>query len=108
MLARIAAAVALSASSFFSSYDVVPLQLKAPFNELFEHARTDESYAVTGALSYEARGQRTTIDGVRITLRGNTSRRDTECAFPKLKVQFPHGSRPAIFGGLSSLRIGTH
>jgi len=108
VLARVAAVAALAASSFFSSYDVVPLQLKAPFNELFEHARTDESYAVTGALSYEAGGQRTTIDGVRITLRGNTSRRDTECPFPKLRVQFPAGNRPEVFGGLSSLRIGTH
>ena len=107
MIARLAAA-ALAASSFFSSYDAISLQLKAPFNELFDHARTDATYAVTGTLSYDAGGQRATVDGVRITLRGNTSRRDTECAFPKLKVQFPEGTRPEIFGGLSSLRIGTH
>ena len=107
MIARIAATV-LAASSFFSTYDVLSLQIKAPFNDLFEHARTDDSYAVTGTLSYESGGRRTSVDLVRITLRGNTSRRDSECAFPKLKVQFPAGQRPEAFGGLSSLKIGTH
>ena len=29
-------------SPLFSSYDVLPLQLEAPFNELFEHSRTKE------------------------------------------------------------------
>ena len=108
MIARIVAAAVLSASPLFSSYDVVPLELKAPFNDLFDRGRTDAKYAVIGTLSYEARGQRVTVDGVRITLRGNTSRRDTECAFPKLKVQFPKGHRPEAFGGLGSIKIGTH
>jgi len=108
VIARIVAPVVLAASSLFSSYDVLPLQLKAPFNDLFDRARTDDSYAVTGTLSYDARGQRVTVDGVRITLRGNTSRRDSECAFPKLKVQFPDGNRPDAFGGLASIKIGTH
>ena len=49
MIARIVAPVVLAASSLFSSYDVLPLQLKAPFNDLFDRARTDDSYAVTGS-----------------------------------------------------------
>jgi len=108
VIARIVAAAVLSASPLFSSYDVIPLELKAPFNDLFEHARTDDKYAVTGTLSYDARGTRVTVDGVRVTLRGNTSRRDSECAFPKLKVQFPAGKRPDGFGGLGSIKLGTH
>ncbi len=96
--------------TLFSSYDVVALQLEAPFNDLFDHARTDDDYGVTGRLSYTDGGQSVTVDSVRVTVRGNTSRRETECAFPKLKVQFPREARQAtpLFAGMSSIKIGTH
>jgi len=86
------------------------LQLEAPFNDLFDHARTDDDYGVTGRLSYTDGGQSVTVDSVRVTVRGNTSRRETECAFPKLKVQFPRETRQAtpLFAGMSSIKIGTH
>ena len=102
--------LALSSPSLFSSYDVVSLQLEAPFNDLFDHARTDDEYAVTGTLSYVEGGQRITVDGVSITVRGNTSKRETECAFPKLKVQLPRETRAAapLLDGISSIKIGTH
>jgi hypothetical protein len=103
------AAPAPPVTSLFSSYDVVSLQLKAPFNDLFEHARVDEEYAVIGTLSYNDGGRDVAIDGVKVTVRGNTSRRETECAFPKLKVQLPAGGPSgALFSGNTSLKIGTH
>src|SRR5262249_27992752 len=49
-----------------------------------------------------------TVDRARITLRGNTSRRESECAFPKLKVQLPRGARTGLFEGIDSIKIGTH
>src|SRR5205807_8001401 len=53
---------------------------------------------ITGSVSFSG----TTIDGVTFTVRGHTSARETECTFPKLKLQFPAGS------GLHNLKIGTH
>jgi hypothetical protein len=93
----------------FASYDVLPLTLEAPFNDLFEHARTNAAYAVIGKLSYTHGGRDVTVEGVKITLRGNTSRRETECAFPKLKVQLPANveAGPLVAAG-DSLKLGTH
>src|SRR6267143_1140331 len=76
-------------ASLFSSYDVVSLQLKAPFNDLIDKARTDDEYAVTGTLSYTDGGREVTIEGVKVSLRGHTSKRESECAFPKLKLDLP-------------------
>jgi hypothetical protein len=102
-------AAALSSAPLFSTYDVLPLKLEAPFNDLFDHARTNEAYSVTGKLSYTQDGREVTIDGVKITLRGNTSRRETECEFPKLKVELPEGERPGpLFAAGESLKLGTH
>jgi hypothetical protein len=99
-----------SSPSLFSSYDVLPLQLKAPFNQLFDHARTDDTYVVTGTLSYRDGGREVAINGVTISLRGHTSKRESECPFPKLKLQFPAGAAPegSLLAGLPSLKIGTH
>jgi hypothetical protein len=88
--------------SFFSSYDVLPLTLSAPFGDLFAHARKQPGYSVTGSITIAERGRPVTIDGVTVTARGHTSLRETECTFPKLKVEFPRES------GLHSLKIGTH
>jgi hypothetical protein len=109
MLARLLLVAAAASSTLFSSYDAVTLQLKAPFNELFDRARDDEAFSVTGTLSYTDGAQPVAIDGVRISLRGNTSKREGECAFPKLKVQFPHGGQPpTLFAGMDAIKIGTH
>jgi hypothetical protein len=110
VFARLALAVAVAASALFSSSEPLPLELRAPFNELFDHARTDERYAVTGALTYRDGGRPVSIEEVKITLRGNTSRNENECAFPKLKLQLPDGARPsaALFDGMGSIKIGTH
>jgi hypothetical protein len=110
MLTRLAIVAAASVSALFSSYDVVSLQLEAPFNELFDHARTDDTYRVTGRLSFTENGEPVTIDGVTLTLRGHTSRRESECRFPKLKVDIPKGSKRAngMLAGMGSIKIGTH
>ena len=98
-----------SPAPLFASNDALPVTLEAPFNDLFEHARTDPTYAVTGKLKYAHGGRETSVDGVKVTLRGNTSRRETECGFPKLKVQLPDGADagPLIKSG-ESLKLGTH
>jgi hypothetical protein len=97
-------------SSLFSSYEVVPLQLKAPFNHLFDKARTDDNYEVTGTLRYNDGSRDVTIENVSVGLRGHTSKREGECAFPKLKVQLPANSADhgTLLSGLRSLKIGTH
>jgi len=102
-------AAAQSSTPLFASHDVLPLKLEAPFNDLFEHARTDEAYSVTGKLSYTHAGREVTVDGVKITLRGNTSRRETECVFPKLKVELPGSANPGpLLAAGESLKLGTH
>jgi hypothetical protein len=98
-----------SPAPLFASYDVLSMTLEAPFNDLFEHARTTPTYAVTGKLKYAHGGRETIVDGVKITVRGNTSRRETECTFPKLKVQLPAGADAgALVGAGESLKLGTH
>jgi hypothetical protein len=111
VFARLVVAATVAVSSLFSSFDRLTIELKAPFNDLFDHARTDETYGVGGTLTYRDNGRPVTIEGVTITVRGNTSRRESECAFPKLKVQLPdasaRGAAP-LFDGLRSIKIGTH
>jgi hypothetical protein len=108
-LATAPASAGEPSAPLFASYDVLPLKLEAPFNDLFEHGRTNAEYVVTGKLSYTHGGRDVTIEGVKVTLRGNTSRRETECVFPKLKVQLPANAEagPLMAAG-DSLKLGTH
>jgi hypothetical protein len=55
-------------------------------------------------------GRSTAIDGVRIAVRGHTSRRVGECPFPKLKVTVPanHQALRTVLDGQPVLKIGTH
>lgn len=117
MMLRLALVLALPATSaaaesplpLFASQDPLPLRIEAPFNDLFTQARTNDDHAVTGKLTYTHQGRDTTIDGVKITLRGNTSRRETECTFPKLRIQLPPGADtgPLLKAG-EPLKLGTH
>jgi hypothetical protein len=111
VFARLLSAAAAAASiAMFSSQDVVQIQLKAPLNELFDNARTDEDYSVDGTLSYTDNGRPVTVENVKVSLRGHTSRRQTECTFPKLKVSFPDGAAPnaPLFAGMDAVKLGTH
>jgi hypothetical protein len=111
-ICSLAAAFAQTATRapLFSSDEAVALQLNAPFNDLFEHARADDEYSVAGTLSYTLGGREVSVDGVKVSLRGNTSRRENECAFPKLRVQLPADRAAAgpLLAGVTSLKIGTH
>ena len=108
-ITTIATPAAEPPSALFSTYDVLPLQIKAAFNDLFEEARTSEDYAVTGSLSYPHDRRQILVDGIKVTVRGNTSRREAECTFPKLKVQMPARIEAGqLFTGGLSLKIGTH
>jgi len=92
----------------FSSHEVVAIRLTAPFNDLIRSTQND--YAVTGTLSYAAGSERSTIEGVRISIRGHTSRRSGECTFPKLKLQLPPASARStgLFAGIKTVKLGTH
>src|SRR5262249_56588522 len=110
MFARFVFATAVAATSLFSSYEPLTLELKAPFNDLFRHARTDEEYEVTGTLTYHDNERPVIIDGGTIGVRGNPSRQDNESPFPKLKVRLPDAAaRRAAppFDRLTSINIGT-
>jgi len=108
MLGSLLLFAALSTSTVFSGNQPLPLRLEAPFNDLFDHAK-DDTYAITGTLTVADEGHNTTVD-VRISLRGNTSKLESECPFPKLKLEFPREPQdaPGPFAGLTSLKIGTH
>jgi hypothetical protein len=54
-----------------------------------------------------------TIEGVTFGLRGHTSLRENECAFPKLKIEFPQdagagAANGTLFEGLKGIKLGTH
>ncbi len=103
------AALAASTPALFSSYDVLEIQLTAPFNELFDRGRRDDRFAVDGTLTYTVEGRQVTLDRVRLELRGHTSLNRGECTFPKLKVSVRDQQRDStLFAGVRSLKIGTH
>ena len=102
-------AAALSTPALFSSYAPVTLQLKAPLKELIDNGRENDDYSVVGTLSFgNEAGQHTTIENVKISLRGHTSKRESECAFPKLKLHFSAPPQDGPFAGVSSVKIGSH
>ncbi len=90
---RLASAV-LAAVVIAAGHSVTVLRLEAPFDELFRASTSDPDYKVDGTLT-EANGPLP----VEVSVRGHTSRRESECAFPKLKVRRPDGT---------TLKIGTH
>ena len=79
---------------------VIALTLEAPIQELFEKGSEDEKFSVPGTLRFkDARGADVELQGVEVSVRGHTSRRETECTFPKLKLKLK---------GAGSIKIGTH
>jgi len=96
-LAIAAGLAAATAPDWFSGANPLALRLEGPLNELFAHAQ-QEGYAVHGSLAWRDAAGEQRIDDVTITVRGNTSRRESECPFPKLKLSWPGGS----------VKIGTH
>ncbi len=70
----------------------------------------NDDYAVIGTVTIGDRdGQTTTIENVRITTRGNTSLRESECSFPKLKLDFTRAvTGGSLFDDMTAVKIGTH
>ena len=97
-----------STPALFSSYEPLALQLKAPLDELFDNRRNTETYSVVGTLSIGSDAGRKPIENVKVSLRGHTSRNESECSFPKLKLHFTTPPSDGPFAGISSLKIGTH
>lgn len=79
---------------------VMELRLEAPLQQLFANPSEDDS-SVTGTVSYKDRqsGADVVLRDVEVSVRGHTSRRESECSFPKLKLKLK---------GAGSLKIGTH
>src|SRR5262249_51824996 len=93
----------------FSSYSPVEVSLTASFDTLFAKAQKDPAFSVKGVLAYAHGRQTVKIDDVEISVRGRTSKRETECTFPKLKLRFKPGTADSsIFAGLKGVKIGTH
>jgi hypothetical protein len=111
LFSRSASAQDKAPHELFSSYTVVEFHLKAPLADLFAQSDAKNDYTVDGSLTYTGDdGREIAIDGIRVGVRGNTSRQEMECTFPKLKLHFTKG--PALdaskFKGMGSLKLGTH
>lgn len=107
----LAAILAAPASSgVFGDQSVLELTIEAPFSELLTRAESDDDYAVTGTLTWpDASGAPRVLDDVAISERGHTSRRSSECDFPKLKLNLAASTRNATpFEGIGAVKLGTH
>jgi hypothetical protein len=100
------------AVQLFSSDAPIELTLEAPFQQLFEKGVRDDNYSVRGVLSYRdaSTGSKVVVPDVDVSVRGHTSKRESECTFPKLKIKFDKadGRDRSIFADLDGVRIGTH
>ena len=79
----------------------VTLTLEAPLQELFATGSDDEAVSVPGTVTFKdpASGADVVVTDVAVSVRGHTSRRETECTFPKLKLKLK---------GSGSVKVGTH
>jgi hypothetical protein len=87
------------APDIFSSTEPLAISLEAPLHELFAKD-DDENFSVHGIVSYKDASSGSEVKReAQVSVRGHTSRRETECTFPKLKLKFKEGD---------VLKIGTH
>jgi hypothetical protein len=97
-----------ASDSLFDAVEPLPLVLEAPLRQLFDRGVADEQYSVPARVSYvDASGRESKPFRIELSVRGHTSRRETECSFPKLKIKFPGGG-DGPFAGVEDLKIGTH
>jgi len=79
---------------------LIALTLEAPLQELFGKGSENENFSVPGRVSYKDPSSGVDVQReAQVSVRGHTSRRETECTFPKLKLKFKEGDE---------LKIGTH
>lgn len=98
-------------ASFFDERTILELTVAAPFDRLFSLDAKSAPSSVAAIVSYVDPATRSPVSlDADVSLRGHTSRRETECAFPKLKLRFTPGPalRDSIFRDTRSIRIGTH
>ncbi|MEO6238164.1 MAG: hypothetical protein ABIQ52_14295 [Vicinamibacterales bacterium] len=87
------------ATDLLTGTDTLSLTLAAPMKELFAKD-ADPDFSVEGTVAYKDPSSDAAVKRpATISIRGNTSRRETECTFPKLKLKFKGGD---------VLKIGTH
>src|SRR5262245_27508022 len=69
--------------------DPIALTLEAPLQELFAKGSQDENVTVPATLRFKdpASGTDVELADLQLNVRGHTSRRETECTFPKLKLK---------------------
>jgi hypothetical protein len=95
----------------FSGTNSLEMRLEAPFHDLFAKGANDESYVVRGSMTVRdpRTGASAAIQDLEVSVRGHTSRGESECTFPKLKLKLPkHGTDAALFAGIEEVKIGTH
>jgi hypothetical protein len=101
-----------SPTSLFSSHSVLHVRLEAPLHEIFATASSKTAHEVSGTLSYkdEATGREIVLERVGVSVRGNTSKTEAECAFPKLKLRFTPGGAvdSSLFRAMKEIKVGTH
>ena len=99
------------APGLFGSTSILEATIEAPFANLIANGRRSTDYAVIGTVTFtdRATGRTTSVENVKISTRGHTSLRESECDFPKLKLDFT-GARGegSLFQGMSAVKVGTH
>jgi hypothetical protein len=77
------------------------LTIEAPLQQLFDTGSEDENVSVPGTVTFKhpTSNAEVVLTDVAVSVRGHTSRRETECTFPKLKLKLK---------GAGSIKIGTH
>jgi len=98
-------------ADIFAGDSVVEVGLDAPFDQLFARSEADPEFEVKGRLTYRdgSSGRTVVLEGVSVSTRGHTSRRASECDFPKLKVDLSGTARSDTpFEGIDAVKLGTH
>ena len=87
-------------TSLLDGDSVVELRVEAPLPQLFGNP-SEQDVSVPGVVSFKdpQTGADVVLRDVDVSVRGHTSRRETECTFPKLKLKLK---------GAGALKIGTH
>lgn len=90
-----------SLASLLEGKGPISLTLEAPLQQLFATGSDDENVSVPGTVRFKdpASGGEVVLSDVAVSVRGHTSRRETECTFPKLKLKLK---------GAGTLKIGSH
>lgn len=88
----------------------VELTLTAPLQALVdERPSGDDDRTVEGQMTWRLEGRTGAIAPVRVSLRGHTSRQQSECSFPKLKLDLSRADRDGTpFDQVPTLKLGTH